>query len=153
MEYSQHDTKDKFKKVNIFNVVCRTDTLHELHLCIILYITIRSTKDYEENFIHLNSRVTLTKQHKIQASSKWRQLLRPLTDGSHPSSTQEHSSELSVPPVVQTLQLHHFEQPLAVTDIPLSSENSPTVYPSLVLSRLPLPSLLLSSFRSSSVGL
>lgn len=48
------------------------------------------------------------------ASGEWWQLLRPLTDGSHPSSTQDHVSELSVPPVVKSLQ-HHSLEPLAVT--------------------------------------
>ncbi len=41
-------------------------------------------------------------------------LLRSLSDGSHPSSTQEHGSEPSVPPALPLLQHHHFEQPLAV---------------------------------------
>ncbi len=42
-------------------------------------------------------------------------LLRSLLDGSHPSSTQEHGSESSVPPVLLLLQHHRFGQPLAVS--------------------------------------
>ncbi len=42
-------------------------------------------------------------------------LLRSLSDGSHPSSTQEHGSESSVPPVLLLLQHHCFGQPLAVS--------------------------------------
>ncbi len=42
-------------------------------------------------------------------------LLRSLSDGSHPSSTQEHGSESSVPPVLLLLQHHRFGQPLAVS--------------------------------------
>ncbi len=42
-------------------------------------------------------------------------LLRSLSDGSHPSSSQEHGSESSVPPVLLLLQHHRFGQPLAVS--------------------------------------
>ncbi len=42
-------------------------------------------------------------------------LLRSLSDGSHPSSTQEHGSKSSVPPVLLLLQHHRFGQPLAVS--------------------------------------
>ncbi len=42
-------------------------------------------------------------------------LLRSLSDGSHSSSTQEHGSESSVPPVLLLLQHHRFGQPLAVS--------------------------------------
>ncbi len=42
-------------------------------------------------------------------------LLRSLSDGSHPSSTQEHGSEPSVPLFLLLLQDHCFEQPLAVS--------------------------------------
>ncbi len=42
-------------------------------------------------------------------------LLRSLSDGSHPSLTQEHGSESSVPPVLLLLQHHRFGQPLAVS--------------------------------------
>ncbi len=42
-------------------------------------------------------------------------LLRSLLDGSHPSSTQEHGSESSVPLVLPLLQHHRFGQPLAVS--------------------------------------
>ncbi len=44
-----------------------------------------------------------------------RRLLRSLSDGSHPSSSQEHGSESSVPPVLLLLQHHRFGQPLAVS--------------------------------------
>ncbi len=44
-----------------------------------------------------------------------RRLLRSLSDGSHPSSTQEHGSEPSIPPVLLLLKLHRVRQPLAVS--------------------------------------
>ncbi len=70
-------------------------------------------------------------------------LLRSLSDGSHPSSSQEHGSESSVPPVLPLLQHHRCGQPLAVsatsccpisssTAIPLSSEGSLTACPSFL---------------------
>ncbi len=49
------------------------------------------------------------------ASRRTGRLLRSLSDGSHPSSTQEHGSESSVPPVLLLLQHHRFGQPLAVS--------------------------------------
>ncbi len=42
-------------------------------------------------------------------------LLRSLSDGSNPSSSQEHGSEPSVPPALPLLQLHRLGQPLAVS--------------------------------------
>ncbi len=44
-----------------------------------------------------------------------RRLLRSLSDDSHPSSTQEHGSEPSVPPVLLLLQHNRLGQPLAVS--------------------------------------
>ncbi len=44
-----------------------------------------------------------------------RRLLRSLSDGSHPSSSQEHGSEPSVPPALPLLQHHCFGQPPAVS--------------------------------------
>ncbi len=52
---------------------------------------------------------------QASASRRTGQLLRSLSDGSHPSSTQEHGSESSVPPVLPLLQHHRFGQPLAVS--------------------------------------
>ncbi len=50
---------------------------------------------------------------QASASRRTGRLLRSLSDGSHPSSTQEHGSESSVPPVLLLLQHHRFGQPLA----------------------------------------
>ncbi len=52
---------------------------------------------------------------QASASRRTGRLLRSLSDGSHPSSTQEHGSESSVPPVLLLLQHHRFGQPLAVS--------------------------------------
>lgn len=41
--------------------------------------------------------------------------LVPSWNSSHPTSTQEHGSELSVPPVVPSLQHRHLRQPQVVT--------------------------------------
>ncbi len=52
---------------------------------------------------------------QASASRRTGRLLRSLSDDSHPSSTQEHGSESSVPPVLLLLQHHRFGQPLAVS--------------------------------------
>ncbi len=52
---------------------------------------------------------------QASASRRTGRLLRSLSDGSHPSLTQEHGSESSVPPVLLLLQHHRFGQPLAVS--------------------------------------
>ncbi len=52
---------------------------------------------------------------QASASRRTGRLLRSLSDGSHPSSTQEHGSESSVPPVLLLLQHHRFGQLLAVS--------------------------------------
>ncbi len=52
---------------------------------------------------------------QASASRRTGRLLRSLSDGSHPSSTQEHGSESSVPPVLLLLQHHRFGQPLAAS--------------------------------------
>ncbi len=52
---------------------------------------------------------------QASASRRTGRLLRSLSDGSHPSSTQEHGSESSVPPVLLLLQHHRYGQPLAVS--------------------------------------
>ncbi len=52
---------------------------------------------------------------QASASRRTGRLLRSLSDGSHPSSTQEHGSESSVPPVLLLLQHHRFGQPLVVS--------------------------------------
>ncbi len=52
---------------------------------------------------------------RLRPPGKRGRLLRSLSDGSHPSSTQEHGSESSVPPVLLLLQHHRFGQPLAVS--------------------------------------
>ncbi len=52
---------------------------------------------------------------QASASRRTGRLLRSLSDSSHPSSTQEHGSESSVPPVLLLLQHHRFGQPLAVS--------------------------------------
>ncbi len=52
---------------------------------------------------------------RLRPPGKRGRLLRSLSDGSHPSSTQEHGSEPSVPPVLPLLQHHRLGQPLAVT--------------------------------------
>ncbi len=52
---------------------------------------------------------------QASASRRTGRLLRSLSDDSHPSSTQEHGSESSVPPVLLLLQHHRFGHPLAVS--------------------------------------
>ncbi len=52
---------------------------------------------------------------RFQPPGERGRLLRSLSKGSHPSSTQEHGSESSVPPVLLLLQHHRFGQPLAVS--------------------------------------
>ncbi len=52
---------------------------------------------------------------QASASRRTGRLLRFLSDDSHPSSTQEHGSESSVPPVLLLLQHHRFGQPLAIS--------------------------------------
>ncbi len=52
---------------------------------------------------------------RLQPTGERRRLLRSLSDGSHPSSSQEHGSEPSVPPALPLLQHHRLGQPLAVS--------------------------------------
>ncbi len=52
---------------------------------------------------------------RLWPPGKWGRLLCSLSDGSHPSLTQEYGSEPSVPPVLLLLQHHRLGQPLAVS--------------------------------------
>ncbi len=52
---------------------------------------------------------------RLRPPGERRRLLRSLLDGSHPSSTQEHGSEPSVPPDLLSFQHHRLGQPLAVS--------------------------------------
>ncbi len=52
---------------------------------------------------------------RLRPTGERRRLLRSLSDGSHPSSSQEHGSEPSVPPALPLLQHHRFGQPLEVS--------------------------------------
>ncbi len=52
---------------------------------------------------------------RLWPPGKWGRLLCSLSDGSHPSLTQEHGIEPSVPPVLLLLQHHRLGQPLAVS--------------------------------------
>ncbi|XP_077052975.1 butyrophilin-like protein 10 [Siphateles boraxobius] len=62
------------------------------------------------------------RRQQAPAHGERERLLRSFSDGSHPSSTQEHSSELSVPPVLSSLQHHrlgnHQRPPLLRTARP-----------------------------------
>ncbi len=89
------------------------------------------------------SSTNLADGSRLRPTGERRRLLRSLSDGSHPSSSQEHGSESSVPPVLLLLQHHRFGQPLAVSAtsccpissapaIPLSSEGSLTACPSFI---------------------
>ncbi len=65
---------------------------------------------------------------RLRPTGEWRRLLRSLSDGSHPSSSQEHGSEPSVPPALPLLQHHRLGQPLAVSAspcCPISSARDP----------------------------
>ncbi len=61
------------------------------------------------------SSTNLADGSRLRPTGERRRLLRSLSDGSHPSSSQEHGSESSVPPVLLLLQHHRFGQPLAVS--------------------------------------
>ncbi len=61
------------------------------------------------------SSTNLADGSRLRPTGERRRLLRSLSDGSHPSSTQEHGSESSVPPVLLLLQHHRFGQPLAIS--------------------------------------
>ncbi len=52
---------------------------------------------------------------RLRPTGERRRLLRSLSDGSHPSSSQEHGSKPSVPPALPLLQHHRLGQPLAVS--------------------------------------
>ncbi len=58
------------------------------------------------------SSTNLADGSRLRPTGERRRLLRSLSDGSHPSSSQEHVSESSVPPVLLLLQHHRFGQPL-----------------------------------------
>ncbi len=65
---------------------------------------------------------------RFQPPGEQGRLLCSLSKGSHPSSTQEHGSEPSVPPVLLLLQHHRLGQPLAVSATsccPISSAPRP----------------------------
>ncbi len=88
-------------------------------------------------------------------------LLCSLSDGSHPSSTQEHGSEPSVPPVLPLLQHHCLGQPLAVSAssccLTSSAPRSPSSEGSLTVCPSFLPgfstSVTKSEVREDKVGL
>ncbi len=61
------------------------------------------------------SSTNLANGSRLRPTGERRRLLRSLSDGSHPSSSQEHGSESSDPPVLLLLQHHRFGQPLAVS--------------------------------------
>ncbi len=61
------------------------------------------------------SSTNLADGSRLRPTGERRRLLRSLSDGSHPSSSQEHGSESSIPPVLLLLQHHRFGQPLAVS--------------------------------------
>ncbi len=61
------------------------------------------------------SSTNLADGSRLRPTGERRRLLRSLSDGSHPSSSQEHGSEPSVPPALPLLQHHLFGQPLAVS--------------------------------------
>ncbi len=61
------------------------------------------------------SSTNLADGSRLRPTGEWRRLLRSLSDGSHPSSSQEHGSEPSVPPALPLLQHHRFGQPLAIS--------------------------------------
>ncbi len=61
------------------------------------------------------SSTNLADGSRLRPTGKRRRLFRSLSDGSHPSSSQEHGSESSVPPVLLLLQHHRCGQPLAVS--------------------------------------
>ncbi len=61
------------------------------------------------------SSTNLVDGSRLRPTGERRRLLRSLSDGSHPSSSQEHGSESSVPPVLLLLQHHRCGQPLAVS--------------------------------------
>ncbi len=52
---------------------------------------------------------------RLRPTGERRRLLRSLSDGSHPSSSQEHGSEPSVPPALPLLQHHRLGQLLVVS--------------------------------------
>ncbi len=52
---------------------------------------------------------------RLRPPGERRRLIRSLSDGSHPTSTQEHSSGPCIPPVLLLLQHHRLGQPLAVS--------------------------------------
>ncbi len=64
------------------------------------------------------SSTNLADGSRLRPTGERRRLLRSLSDGSHPSSSQEHGSEASVPPVLLLLQHHRFGQPLATPPLP-----------------------------------
>ncbi len=57
----------------------------------------------------------MTDGSRLRPPGERRRLLCSLLDGSHPSSTQEHGSEPSVPPDLLSFQHHRLGQPLAVS--------------------------------------
>ncbi len=61
------------------------------------------------------SSTNLADGSRLRPTGERRRLLRSLSDGSHPSSSQEHGSEPSVPPALPLLQHHRFGQPLAIS--------------------------------------
>ncbi len=61
---------------------------------------------------------------RLRPPGERRRLLRSLLDGSHPSSTQEHGSEPSVPPDLLSFQHHRLGQPLAVSASPCCPTSS-----------------------------
>ncbi len=61
------------------------------------------------------STTNLADGSRLRPTGERRRLLRSLSDGSHPSSSQEHGSEPSVPPALPLLQHHRFGQPLAIS--------------------------------------
>ncbi len=61
------------------------------------------------------SSTNLADGSRLRPTGERRRLLRSLSDGSHPSSSQEHGSEPSVPPALPLLQHHRFGQPLVVS--------------------------------------
>ncbi len=64
------------------------------------------------------SSTNLANGSRLRPTGERRRLLRSLSDGSHPSSSQEHGSESSVPPVLLLLQHHRFGSPWRSPPLP-----------------------------------
>ncbi len=84
---------------------------------------------------------------RLRPLGERRRLLRSLLDGSHPSSTQEHGSEPSVPPALPLLQHHRLGQPLAVSASPCCPTSSAPRSPSAARASSDSMSLLPPGFR------